>query len=158
MPTAFLSRVAAERTITVVRDQLGRTDRTRLAALPPLIREDRRIQLSEALTTLFPGQDRAAALASFQQFRSRIEDAATEARVRFTLEADTHIRTAADRRWCWFAGDDGAAEAAARFTESETRNVIRTPQTAVQVGKRKVRYFVSYAHADAPLKDRLLHL
>jgi uncharacterized protein YjbI with pentapeptide repeats len=48
------------------------------------------------------------------------------------------------------------AEAAATFAEAETRGVVRTRQDAVRVGKREVRYFISYAHADAALKDALL--
>src|SRR3954454_12980237 len=76
----------------------------------------------------------------------------------FRLASDTREAASRDERWCWFTSIDSAAETAARFTDSETRNVVRVPQTAVQVGKRTVRYFVSYAHADAALKDRLLRL
>src|SRR3954453_1879445 len=99
MTSAPLSRIAVERTLAAVQDQLGQADRKRLAALPGLIGEDRRIRLSEALAALFLGQ--AAALASFQQFRDRIAAAAVDARVVFRLVTDTQIEEAADQRWCW---------------------------------------------------------
>jgi hypothetical protein len=72
MTSAPVSRTAVERTLPTVQDQLGQADRRRLAALLPLIGEDRRTRLSEALAALFPDQDRTAALASFQRFREQI--------------------------------------------------------------------------------------
>jgi hypothetical protein len=158
MMTSPLSRIGVERHFAALQAELGQADKKRLAVLPPLIGADRRIHLSDALSALFPDQDRAAALTSFRQFRGRIAAAAADAKIRLTLDSDTQTRAAPDERWCWFAGDDGTAEAAAQFTDAETRNVVRVPQTAVQVGKRSVRYFISYAHADARLKDRLVSL
>ncbi|MFL5282561.1 MAG: hypothetical protein ACJ8AW_16630 [Rhodopila sp.] len=146
MTSAPLLRTAVERTLPAVQDQLGQAGKKRLAALPPLIDEDDRIRLGEALAALFPGQDSTVTLVSFQQFRGRIATATVEAKVVFRLETNTQAAEVLEQRWCWFTGDDSAAEAAARFTDSETRNVVRVPQAAVQVGKRKVRYFVSYAH------------
>ena len=107
------------------------------------------------LTTLFPEQKRAAALTAFRQFRARLAAAATDAGRDLSLEADTQTRTAPEERWCWFEGADSTAEAAARHTEAETRNVMRIPQEAVRVGKRTVRYFISYAHRDEKLKNEL---
>jgi hypothetical protein len=158
MTTSPLSRIAVERHLAEVQAEMGQADKKRLAALPPLIGLDRRIRLSDVLAALFPEQDRAGALTSFRQFRGRVAAAAADAKVRLTLDSDTQTRAAPDERWCWFAGDDGTAEAAAQFTDAETRNVVRVPQTAVQVGKRTVRCFVSYAHADMALKDRLVLL
>jgi hypothetical protein len=126
-----------------------------MASLPPLIGDDGRIRLSIVLTTLFPEQKRAAALTAFRQFRARLAAAATDAGRNLSLEADTQTRTAPEERWCWFEGADGTTEAAARHTEAETRDVMRIPQEAVRVGKRTVRYFISYAHRDEKLKNEL---
>jgi hypothetical protein len=145
-----IRRIAVERHLPVVLAELGQADMKRIAALPPLMGEDGRIGLREALAALFPGQDRTAAMTSFQHLRARIVTAAADARVRLTLEVGDDS--------CWFAGDEGTAEAAAQFTEAETRNVVRIKQMAVQVGKRSVRYFISYAHADAALKTKLMSL
>ncbi len=52
---------------------------------------------------------------------------------------------------------DDAAAAAAQLTDAETSGVERSEQIAVEVGgKRRVRYFVSFAHKDKKLKDDLL--
>jgi WD40 repeat protein len=52
---------------------------------------------------------------------------------------------------------DDAAAAAAQLTDAETSGVERSRQTAVEVGgKRRVRYFVSFAHRDKKLTDDLL--
>jgi hypothetical protein len=150
VPVSPLLRIAVERHLSAVLAELGQADKKRLTALMPLIGEDGRIGPNGALAALFPDQDRAAATPLFRQFRDRIATAAADAGVTLSLEADDD--------GCWFAGDDGSAEAAARFTEAETRNVVRTAQTAVQIGKRAVRYFISYAHDDARQKDQLLRL
>jgi TIR domain/NACHT domain len=155
MPATPLSRIAVERGLPSVQAELGRADQKRLASLPPLIGDDRRIPLSIVLTTLFPEQKRAAALTAFRQFRARLSTAATDAGRDLSLEADTQTRAAPEERWCWFEGADGSTEAAARHTEAETRNVMRIPQEAVRVGKRTARYFISYAHRDEKLKNEL---
>ncbi len=156
MPRSALSRIAVERNRDIVQKQLGEIDRTRLAALPNLIQDGNNICLSDALTALFPGQARDTALTSYRQFRARVTSAAIQAGIKFDLKVDSETRTPPEQRWCWFIGDDRTIEAAASFTESQTRNVVRTGQTAVLGSKRTVRYFVWYAHADAGLKDRLL--
>lgn len=119
MTTSPLSRIAVERHLAEVEAEMGQADKKRLAALPPLIGLDRRIRLSDVLAALFPEQDRAGALTSFRQFRGRVAAAAADAKVRLTLDSDTQTRAAPDERWCWFAGDDGTAEAAAQFTDAE---------------------------------------
>ncbi len=156
MPSASLSRRAVERNLDALRAKLRRADQTRLAALLPLIGPDNRISLGSALTTLFPGQKRVAALTALRQMRGRLAMAAKEASQNFALEADTQTRAAPDQRWCWFTGEDRAAEAATAFAESETLGVVRVGQDAVRLGKRTVRYFISYAHADTALKDALV--
>lgn len=170
-PRDPLSPAAVARSLEALRPELGRADRERLEALLTLAGDDRRIRLGDALAALYSGQQREAALTAFRQFRARIAGAAKEARLDLTLEADTQTRTPPDQRWCWFAGGDSAMAAAERFAEQESRGVVRVGQTAVLVdtaaelrpdaapseGKRAVRYFISYAHLDAPLKDALLN-
>ena len=146
---------AARRSLQTLTEQLGRADRERLAKLPDLIRPDRRIPLGDALDRLYPGQSRTAALTALRQMRGRLAVAAQEAGIDFALEADTETRTAPAQRHCWFAGDDQAAEATARMIAAETAGVARSPQDAMEIGRR-VRYFVSYAHDDAVPKTDLL--
>jgi hypothetical protein len=112
MPPASLSRRAVERNLDALRVELGQADQTRLAALLPLIGHDSRIPLGSTLTALFPGQKRAAALTALRQMRARLAAAAKEAAQKFALEADTQTRASPDQRWCWFTGEDRAAEAA----------------------------------------------
>src|SRR5208282_1043720 len=156
MAASRLARLAVERNLAALEDHLGRADRERLLALPPLIADDGRIRLGAALDALYPGQPREAALTAFRQMRQRIAAAAQEPRRAFALQSDSQTRSPPEQRWCWFSGEDRAAEAATSFASAETRGVMRIAQDAVEVSKRTVRYFISYAHADAVLKDALL--
>ncbi len=150
-----LAREAVQRAVLAVHDDLGRADRVRLASIVDLIGADGRIRLADVLHTLYPGQERGAALTALRQFRSRLSEAAKETRIVLTLETDHQTRADPENRWCWFTGEDRAVEAAAQLTKTETAGAApRARQDAL--GKRLVRYFVSYAHADAKLKDDLL--
>ncbi len=179
--TNRLSREAAMRTAQSLHDSLGNADRARLDAILPLLAQDGRIRLSDAVTRLFPDTPRKDALTAFRQFRERLRSAVGSTLI---LEVDTATRTDPSNRWCWFAGDDAAAnvtakvesekaraweaaevaripDAAAKFVDAETRSVVRKPQDAIavtveSVSKRPIRVFVSYAHDDARLKDDLL--
>jgi WD40 repeat protein len=159
MARKSLSREAVGRNFASLRDNLGRADQTRMDALATLIGSDGRIRLSEALNRTFPDQSRETALALFRQLRGRVSAAAAEVGVEFSLETDRQTRTEPKERWCWFKGQDSAADAAARLTGEETSGVTRSQQNAQELdisGKRLVRYFVCYAHEDRKLKDDLL--
>ena len=93
---------------------------------------------------------------SLRQLRGRIVKAAGLAGIEFALDADTATRSAPSQRACWFEGGDQASETTEQFVATETDNPLRTPQDAVELGKRRVRYFISYAHADKTLKDALM--
>jgi hypothetical protein len=176
-----LSREAATLTAQSLRGRLGNADGVRLDAILPLLAQDGRIRLSDALARLFPTASRKDALTAFRQFRERLRAACGTALI---LEGDTATRADPGERWCWFAGEDAAANITAQVesekartwetaeaarisdatvphVDAETRSVMRKPQDAIAVSvesvtKRPVRIFVSYAHADARLKDDLL--
>ena len=157
MVAQVLSREAVRRALSSLRDDLGRADRVRLDSIFELIAEDGRIRLGDALRTLYPDQEREAALTAFRQFRARLGSAAGEAGIAFALETDGQTRAPPEERWCWFTGQDDAAAAAAKLTEAETAGVERSAQNAVEIGgKQLVRYFVCYAHGDRALKEDLL--
>ena len=151
--TNRLSREAAMRTAQSLHDSLGNADRARLDAMLPLLAQDGRIRLSDAVTRLFPDTPRKDALTAFRQFRERLRSAVGSTLI---LEVDTATRTDPSNRWCWFAGDDAAAnvtakvesekaraweaaevaripDAAAKFVDAETRSVVRKPQDAIAV-------------------------
>lgn len=162
--TRPLSPSAARRAADKLSHELGRADRERLEALMTLFNNagaDGRIRLGDALVKLFPKQERTAALTAFRQFRRRLSSAAREATIELVLEADAQTRAAPEQRWCWFEGEDGAAQAAIRFGRGETDGTRRNAQIAAALsdtrdGKPLVRYFVSYAHKDKDLKEDLM--
>ncbi len=47
MTTSPLARTDVERSLSIVQAELGQADKRRLAALPPLMKEDHRIRMSE---------------------------------------------------------------------------------------------------------------
>ncbi|MDQ3775824.1 MAG: pentapeptide repeat-containing protein, partial [Pseudomonadota bacterium] len=163
MPTRPLSAAALARSAKALREELGKADHDRFDRLIELIGEDGAINLARALESLYPGSAREAALTSFRQFRARLKAAAREAGIELDLVVDTQTRAAPDARRAWFEGADDVARAAAGYTEGETAGVERVGQTAVELtevkeGKQVVRYFISYAHKDKGLKQRLIDL
>ncbi|MBZ5521961.1 MAG: TIR domain-containing protein [Acidobacteriia bacterium] len=71
-----------------------------------------------------------------------------------SLETDGQTRSNPENRVVWFEAEDRITEEVKRMVDSEIGDVERTPQD-VQVAQI-VRFFVSYAHKDASLKDKLL--
>ncbi|HYV47513.1 MAG TPA: TIR domain-containing protein [Myxococcaceae bacterium] len=108
------------------------------------------------------------AVAALTSFRKRINDAAEAARPPLTLrfQVDTRKQSPPDERECWFTGPDPAIASATRWSEQVTGDVVGKPLvrqrgiattgSALASGKRLVRFFVSYAHADRKLADSLL--
>src|SRR5665213_3517520 len=131
MPARQLSREAARRGTISVRAELGQADRPRLDALLAAMGDDGRIRLKDAIDGLFPGRPRETALALFRQFRERLGAAATDATLTLALEVDGQNRAKPEDRSCWFAGDDGAAAAAARLSDADTADATRNRQDAV---------------------------
>lgn len=147
----------ARRTAQKLNDELGRADRERLATLLGIMQDDGRINLGEALRTLYAGQTPEAAQAVFRQLRKRLGEVAQGAGVRLALQADSRKKTPLAERWCWFEGEDGAVEILTRTGLEEVEFVQRSSQGGflLRDGKPVIRYFVSYAHDDVVLKNDL---
>jgi WD40 repeat protein/uncharacterized protein YjbI with pentapeptide repeats len=159
MQPAPLDPIAARAAAAALREELGRADHPRLDQVLSLLREDGRARLADVLAALYPDKPRTDALTAFRQFRERISAAADAATRRLALCVDTQTRADPGQRWCWFEGDDPAAGFATQLTRDETQGVARTHQNAFEPeAPQTVRYFVCYAHDDAPLKERLLRL
>jgi hypothetical protein len=79
---------------------------------------------------------------------------------------DTKKQNPPDERFCWFTGPDPAVTQAERYSDQVTADIkgkplvpaqgIATTGTAMASGKRVVRFFVSYAHANKVLVDALV--
>jgi hypothetical protein len=161
MASTALSATAAGRAQDRVAPVLGPADRTRLAAVVALVGRDGRIRLDSALAAVFPALPRAAAQTAFRQFRSGLDKAAAKAGVAFALEVDSLKRSPPEERWCWFTGADCAVETGTALSRSESSGVVWAQQDVLALAKvtrRPVKYFVSYAHADAMQAGKLLRL
>src|SRR6185295_355927 len=163
MDAIRLGRDAAKLLLDQLGDELGRADQKRLETLLERIGTDGRIRLSEALSALYPDQEREAALTSFRQLRSRAQAAAKEAGVAFALAADTRTRSEPEDRWCWFEGGDPTLGQLGLLSQGEVQaSPVQDPvsQKAVLVefedGKPVVRYFISYASANKTLARDLV--
>lgn len=157
MKAAPLSPEAVRRNALKLKDELGRADRERLDALLGTMKADGRINLGEALKTLYPEQKTESALMLFRQYRKRLGENAGNAGIRFYLEADSRKKTPPEERWCWFEGEDSAAETITRLMREETDLVQRTEQSGIEYrgDKKVIRYFISYAHDDDKIKNDL---
>jgi len=158
MSNSRLSPEAIRRTITKLRDELGRADRERIDKLLPLFQNTAEVSLGAVHKSLFPGMEQEAALTAFRQFRKRLKDIATDTGLDLELEADTQTRTPPNQRSCWFSGADGATEAMTQLVEQETAHVNRSNQGAFELreGKTVIRYFLSFSHKDETFKKDLL--
>jgi WD40 repeat protein/DNA polymerase III delta prime subunit len=106
------------------------------------------------LQALYPGHKRGPALTAFRQFRREIGLAAKEARLRLSLETDGQTQSAPADRVVWFEAEDRVAEEVKRMVDAEVRGV--EPINRDLLVEPPLRFFVSYAHDDRGVKDRLL--
>ncbi len=143
--------------------EIGELNRRRLEDLLPLIGPDGWIPLGAALGRLFPRFTDEDALTRFRQLRSSLRRAANRAGVDIDLAVDTRKRSPPSERRCWFAGESRVSVEVERLSREEAlaaQPVSPVAQEAVlQVvrgGKPVLRCFVSYARADAKLKEDLL--
>jgi len=155
-------------------DELGKSDRERLEGLLGLaVREQMR--LSDCLAALFPGMESRKAQTALTSFRKRLNDAAKgegRADLGLRFHVDSNKQSPPAERFCWFTGPDPAVMQAERYSEAliadiKGRPYVRTkgiattesasaPGSPVASGKRSVRFFVSYAHANNPFVQALL--
>ena len=152
-----LSPEAIRRGVEKLRYELGRADRDRVDLFLPLFKKESRVSLAAVFEKLFPGQLKEAALTSFRQLRKRLNDTATAEGISLALETDSQKKSEPELRWCWFTGEDSAAEAVAQLIGEETAFLEHTEQDAYEVrdGKPVIRYFISYSHRDDKYKNDL---
>ncbi|MBI5282179.1 MAG: TIR domain-containing protein, partial [Candidatus Solibacter usitatus] len=147
-------------------DELGRPDRERLVKIIKAAVTER-IRLSECLGLAFPDHaDAKAAMGAFTAFRKRVNDAAERLGCELRLHVDSKKKNPPAERTCWFTGPDGALAQAEDYSRAAAADVAGTPieplraiattARALESGKQVVRFFVSYAHKDEALTDRLL--
>jgi WD40 repeat protein len=152
-------------------EELGAANRQRLESLLPLFAADK-TALSDCLNKLYPNATTADALALFRAFRKAVNDAAQERASGLTLSVDSRKKNPPEERHCWFQAPDTTEEAIENFSRAGTADIDRareqgaliaaravpTRGTALARDRRPVRFFVSYAHAQAKVKEKLLEL
>src|SRR6267142_3561299 len=148
------SKAAILRVAPAVREKLSRANALYFDRTLDVIGQDGQAVLAGVLKALYPHQNRDSALTSFRQFRAKLALAAKEAGVRLSPETDGQTRSKPEDRVVWFEAEDRITEEVKRMVDSEIGDVERTPQD-VEVAP-PVRFFVSYAHKDSGLKDKLL--
>lgn len=144
-------------------EELGKSDGERLRKLLDFSRTPK-IRLSDALASLFPGDDTQTGLANLTRLRNRLNEAGEGIGVRF--EADTKKKSPPAEREVWFTGPDATVVRVTQFSKEVTADVegrafvpskgIATTGSAMAAGKRLVRFFVSYAHEDKTLVESLM--
>ena len=126
-----------------------------------------RVQLSACLTELFPGFDEPRAVKALTNFRSRLSLRRRRKRVwSVPFVGHSRKRDTASERSCWFEGADPAVAQAMKFSDELTADVadnpvipprgIVTTGSAMAANKTVVRFFVSYAHDDKTLAEKLM--
>ncbi len=144
-------------------EELGKSDGERLRKLLDFSRTPK-IRLSDALASLFPGDDTQTGLANLTRLRNRLNEAGEGIGVR--CEADTKKKSPPEEREVWFTGPDATVVRVTQFSKEVTADVegrafvpskgIATTGSAMAAGKRLVRFFVSYAHEDKTLVESLM--
>ncbi|MGI9001200.1 MAG: hypothetical protein ACR2GH_05995, partial [Pseudonocardia sp.] len=119
----------------------------RLAAIHDTVADDGQFLLRDALEAAeFPAGDDARSQDAFQDFRKRVNRAATEAGVELQLELDSR-KVPPDQRHGWFTGGDLVDEGIASFTgEAAGRTGIDhpvAPEVAELGLSRRTRVYVS---------------
>jgi len=146
-------------------EELGSSDRKRVEQVLDLATGER-IRLSDCFSTLFPDVDQAKALKALTNLRSRFNELAEEKGVEVRFLADSRKRDAASERCCWFEGADPAFAQVTKFSDELTADILGEPLvpsrgivttgSAMAANKRVVRFFVSYAHEDKELAEKLM--
>ncbi len=151
-----------------LREELGKSDRERLDKLLGLSTGER-LRLSDCLKVLSPGEEVQKAQSALRTFRNRLNEASKgegRADLGLRFEVDTKKKNPPEERFCWFTGPDPAVAQAERYSNQVTADIegkplvaaqgIATTGTAMALGKRAVRVFVSYAREDRQLVGPLV--
>ena len=152
-------------------EHLSAADLGKLRSLLPRIDPSGEIVLADALDALYPGVPRKTALAYLRQLRSRLRHATDEAGVELVLHVGGGTRTAPEDRACWFTGPSRALQRVSAFSEAGTAlrdprkepiplqaRVLRGEGVEAEDPRRLVRIFISYAHENRGLKEKLVKL
>jgi WD40 repeat protein/uncharacterized protein YjbI with pentapeptide repeats len=157
-----------KRAVAPLRDELGKTNNDRLDKLIGLFEAagQERVRLSECLKSLFPGQELDQQLAALRGFRKTLNDAAGQKGLDLDLCVDTKLRNAPEDRWLWFEGPDPTIAEVTNFSASNTADIqagpliasraVATDRAELEGRKRRVTFFLSYAHADQKDKENLM--
>jgi hypothetical protein len=172
MASPDLSRAQARRSLDRLRTHLSPISLERLQKITTLLSDEtQRTTVARVQQALFGGASLEAANKSMQRLRTDLAQAAEEARVALELRISEARSVGAERREVWFVGElsplDGMnrTEELERVGEALIVDVQGTPlgnvEPRVQLterrnGKPLVRLFISYAHADGKLPDKLV--
>lgn len=149
-------------------EKLGAINRDRLVRLLPLFK-DGEAPLAGALAIIAPAKDRPSALAAYQTFAKRVNDAAKKAGLDLALRVDSKKQTDPEDRTTWIEGPSPDLERLAEFTREAVstldRQEARIPSSAAVLTAEEhqhpertrplIRFFLSYAHHDDTLVDKL---
>ncbi|WP_044188257.1 TIR domain-containing protein, partial [Hyalangium minutum] len=150
-------------------EELGKSDRERLEKAVTLAAAGR-FRMSDCLNVLFPDKKGREAQLALASFRKRVNDVSVGedgSGLGLRFEVDSKKKNPPEERFCWFTGPDPAVKQAEKFSDESTADVegkplikakgLATTTGAVNTpGKRKVRFFVSYAHDNRTLVDALV--
>jgi hypothetical protein len=125
----------------------------RLAGLVPLIREDGRIVVADALGVVAPeGGDPSKQQDTFRKFRAEMAQLAQAAGVDLKVIVEDR-KVAPQRRLCWFVGtpsiDADLADLSQEAAESRSGETLVPPRATRVIPSRPVRVFVVWQPRDA---------
>ena len=145
----------------------SKEDRVRAMLAAQLIDSDhKKINRQKIFDSLFPGATQSTQNDNLRFFRSRFaREAKAKLGIAFELVDDKQTNLNSDQRWLWFEGPDSTEmmvdEAIGDANYRDSKNYA--PQRSIALNsdgkpKRKVKYFVSLAHADDDEVNRFLVL
>ena len=139
-------------------EELGNANSNRIRQICELLQDDGRANLAACYAELFPNAKQPNA--SFNTLLKRANESAVDAKVDIKLVVDSKKKTATDERHCWFEPTSTIEERIDQF--SLESSYLHPDEKAVlsdlQPAKQKIRFFVSYAHANASDVEKLLNL
>ena len=140
-------------------DELGKADQQRIQALLDIHTEST-LNYATVISTLFPDQPQEKAQNSFRSFRSRFNNAAEEIGVLLKFEVDSHKRSGATERECWFEGEDSKVAQIAQYSKEEasdqnSEKLVPAKGRVIGGGSKEtlnekplIKLFISYARKD----------
>jgi WD40 repeat protein/uncharacterized protein YjbI with pentapeptide repeats len=156
---------AVKLVLTKLQGELGPADFKKIVQAVDLIDAQNQIRFDVLLATLYPGVNHDAALSGFRGLRARLGAVSESTQIKLMLVQDGQTRSLPQERWCWFEGENALAlavlaQAQSTYAPDENTFVSQTSNVIAQDGKekKKLRYFVSYAHDDNVESEKLQKL